>query len=114
MVNPSMSVWKNSTVKENEPRFAICNVCKTEISRGGAAIKTFNTTNLIRLLRTHHSAEYAAFEASTQAKAKAKASGSTEVGSGPMLAAMSSAKNTATTGKIMEFMAMDDSCSTKF
>lgn len=97
------TVWENYTVKDGQQRIAICNKCKAEVSRGGATIKSFNTTNLIRHLRNHHSAEYAAFEASNRAKAKAK-----EPANGPLLALMSSEKSKATTRKLMEFMALDD------
>lgn len=58
---------------------------KAEISHGGAANKTFNTTKLIHLLR-NHTGEYAIFEASNQVNDKAKASWSKETVSGHLSA----------------------------
>lgn len=101
------SVWQFYVVKENEPKLAVCISCKAEISRGGATTKTYNTTNLIRHLKNHHRADYAAFEASNQVKAKV-ASGSKEPASSPLFTFMSNEKSKATTRKLMEFMALDD------
>lgn len=48
------------------------------------------------------------FEENNQAKAKAKSSGRKESISGLLLALMTNEKNTATTRKLVEFIALDD------
>lgn len=46
-------VWQFYKVKEDDNKFAVCNVCAKEIHRGGSLPKNFNTTNLIRHLSDH-------------------------------------------------------------
>jgi len=43
-------IWDYFVVKEDS-RFVECNKCHLSISRGGATMKTFNTSNLIKHLR---------------------------------------------------------------
>ena len=40
-----LPIWQFFTVRE-DTRFAKCNICKEDISRGGKTTKTFNMTNL--------------------------------------------------------------------
>ena len=57
---------------------AICNHCKSLLSRGGKNPKTYGTTNLLKHLRLNHEAEYSALQAAeeaTQAKGKGKSVG---------------------------------------
>lgn len=64
----SSPVWNFYDVARNNEKFAICRVCSKEISRGGVLSKTFNTTNLIRHLRTSHRETYAEYEKLATAK----------------------------------------------
>ena len=41
-------------VSDKDVKFAICNACRAEIPRGGSHQRHFNTTNMIRHLRTRH------------------------------------------------------------
>lgn len=50
-------------------KFAVCNVCKDKVPRGGSIPRQFNTTNLMRHLRRFHSTEYAEFENLNKPKA---------------------------------------------
>ena len=51
-------VWEYFTVSEKDPRYAVCNACKTDISRGETDRKSFNTSNLIGHLKSRHAAVY--------------------------------------------------------
>ncbi|XP_031138212.1 zinc finger BED domain-containing protein 6-like isoform X2 [Sander lucioperca] len=55
------AVWNFYKVCEKNITFAICNVCKNTIPRGGNKLKSFNTTNLIRHLKTRHPAKHSEF-----------------------------------------------------
>ncbi|XP_034736598.1 zinc finger BED domain-containing protein 6-like isoform X1 [Etheostoma cragini] len=55
------AVWNFYKVCEKNITIAICNVCKNMIPRGGNKLKSFNTTNLIRHLKTHHPAKHSEF-----------------------------------------------------
>ena len=50
-------IWSFNSVAEDS-RFAKCNVCKQEISRGGKTTKTFTTSNLVSHLKYKHKPEY--------------------------------------------------------
>ncbi|KAK0138931.1 Zinc finger BED domain-containing protein 4 [Merluccius polli] len=58
----SSPVWNFFKVSDKDVKLAICNVCLVEIPRGGSHIRHFNTTNMIRHLRTRHTTEYAEYE----------------------------------------------------
>ena len=49
-------------VSEADQIYAICNVCSKEIPHGGRHQRSFNTTNLIRHLKTSHITEFEQFE----------------------------------------------------
>lgn len=54
-------IWCFYSVAEDS-RFAKCNTCKQEISRGGKTTKTFTTSNLVSHLKYKHKAEYDEYE----------------------------------------------------
>lgn len=62
-------VWQFYKVKEEDNKFAVCNVCAKEIHRGGSLPKNFNTTNLIRHL-SDHGKEYDEYKKLARAKAE--------------------------------------------
>jgi len=49
-------VWNHFTISVADESKAICNNCKTTLSRGGKNPKTYGTSNLLKHLRTHHKA----------------------------------------------------------
>ncbi|XP_072569011.1 zinc finger BED domain-containing protein 4-like [Paramormyrops kingsleyae] len=62
------AIWRYFTVATPARSTAVCNICKTEVSRGGSSTATYNTTNLIKHLRKHHVKEHAEFEQATSSK----------------------------------------------
>ncbi|KAI2647180.1 Zinc finger BED domain-containing protein 6 [Labeo rohita] len=64
----SSPIWKFSKVSDKDVKLAVCNVCRDEIPRGGSKQRHFNTTNMIRHLRTRHTTEYAEYEKLNQPK----------------------------------------------
>lgn len=50
----------------------ICSICKTVVSRGGKAAKSYNTTNLRKHLEVKHPEEHRRLEASEKEAAKVK------------------------------------------
>ena len=55
-------------VSKKDVKLAVCKTCNVEISRGGNQQRQFNTTNLIRHLRTRHTTEYGEYEKQARAK----------------------------------------------
>ena len=55
-------IWDYFKVYERNQRFAICQQCKNEVSRGGSTVKTFNTSNLINHLRREHATDFKYYE----------------------------------------------------
>ena len=45
-------VWKHFTIAEDDS-FAICKHCQKEVPQGGKSKKSYNTTNLVNLLKEH-------------------------------------------------------------
>ncbi|GAA6106961.1 uncharacterized protein zgc:66472 isoform X4 [Tachysurus ichikawai] len=64
----SSPVWKFFKVSDKDVQLAVCNVCRDEIPRGGSKQRHFNTTNMIRHLRTCHTTEYAEYKKRNQPK----------------------------------------------
>lgn len=58
-------MWRFFKVDENDRSKAECNICKAKLSRGGLNTSTYNTSNLIKHLKTHHDTEYKASFASS-------------------------------------------------
>lgn len=112
-------MWQFFTVSEREARYAVCNTCSIEISRGGTVRKSFNTTNLIGHLKNRHEAVYREYlqadqKRKTEAAKKAAATSSrtqtfidTAFEKAKQLPS-DSAKAKQITNKVMEFIALDD------
>ncbi|KAK0154005.1 Zinc finger BED domain-containing protein 4 [Merluccius polli] len=60
------AVWKHFTLETPKSKTATCNVCKAVVQRGGSTAATFNTTNLIKHLKKHHTTEHQDFIAARQ------------------------------------------------
>ena len=46
------------TFKEEKSATAECNICNSNVSRGGSAVGWFNTTNIIKHLEKHHKEQH--------------------------------------------------------
>ncbi|XP_073722443.1 zinc finger BED domain-containing protein 4-like [Misgurnus anguillicaudatus] len=55
------AVWAHFKIRDDDSSKADCKLCSAKVSRGGKESTSFNTSNLIKHLKTHHSAEYAQF-----------------------------------------------------
>jgi len=47
-------IWDYFMIDQEEEKLAVCNECKERVSRGGASVKNYNTTNLRNHLRRFH------------------------------------------------------------
>jgi len=55
------AVWDHFKIRDDDNSKADCKLCSAKVSRGGKESTSFNTSNLIKHLKTHHSAEYSQF-----------------------------------------------------
>ncbi|XP_056391730.1 zinc finger BED domain-containing protein 4-like isoform X2 [Hyla sarda] len=103
------AVWKYFTISEKDIKFAICNICSAEISKGGAVARHFSTTGLIYHLKARHPNQHAEYSQATKLK--------TPTSTTPSIAtafervkkfANDSAKAQDITEKLIEFIALDD------
>lgn len=65
--NKMSAVWKYFSVDTPYSTMATCNICGMKVSRGGVKQTSFNTTNLIKHLKTKHGDEHKEFEAASTA-----------------------------------------------
>ncbi|PIO25134.1 hypothetical protein AB205_0043580 [Aquarana catesbeiana] len=104
------AVWKYFKVSDKDPKFAICALCSTEISRGGTVPKNFSTTGLIHHLKTWHPVQHSDYKKTVPLSKSA--SGLTlsvaTVFEKVKKYASNSPKAHAITAKIMEFTALDN------
>ncbi|XP_026087257.1 zinc finger BED domain-containing protein 4-like [Carassius auratus] len=61
------AVWAHFKIRDDDSSKADCKLCSAKVSRGGKESTSFNTSNLIKHLKTHHSAEYTQFSQAKQA-----------------------------------------------
>ncbi|XP_060768344.1 zinc finger BED domain-containing protein 4-like [Neoarius graeffei] len=104
-------IWTYFTVCQDEPKQAMCNACKSKVSRGGSTPKTYGTTNLRHHLEKKHPCLFSKYKEDTAASAKTKRDVPESQQQHPTVAPMfdtSVEKSNATTRKIMEYMALDD------
>ena len=47
-------IWDYFMLDKEEEKFAVCKDCEERVSRGGASVKNYNTTNLRNYLRRFH------------------------------------------------------------
>lgn len=59
------AVWKHFQPDDTDKSLAECKLCSKKISRGGTKASTFNTSNLIKHLKTRHEGQYKEFAASS-------------------------------------------------
>ena len=55
-------IWSYFVVSERNKRFAVCQLCNENVSRGGKTMKTFGTSNLIDHLRKKHPTDFRDYE----------------------------------------------------
>ena len=55
-------IWSYFVVSERNERFAVCQLCNENVSRGGKTMKTFGTSNLIDHLRKKHPTDFRDYE----------------------------------------------------
>ncbi|CAI5676938.1 unnamed protein product [Oreochromis niloticus] len=55
------AVWTYFKISEDDRSKAECKLCTRKVSRGGKESTSFNTSNLIKHMRTHHALEYTEF-----------------------------------------------------
>ena len=101
-------VWKYYTLKSEGSPTASCNVCKAEVPRGGTSRASFNTTNLIRHLKTKHKQTYSEYVAATEAAAALRQPTLKETFKNKEKLSENSDRAKAITAAIAEFMALDD------
>ena len=59
------AVWKYFQVNESNKNKAECKLCAAKLSRGGTISTAYNTSNLIKHLKSQHDAEYKEFTRDT-------------------------------------------------
>ena len=55
-------IWNYFVVSERNEQFAVCQLCRENVSQGGKTIKTFGTTNLIDHLKKNHPVDFKDYE----------------------------------------------------
>ena len=55
-------IWNYFVVSERNERFAVFQLCRENVSRGGKTIKTFSTSNLIDHLKKKHPVDFKDYE----------------------------------------------------
>lgn len=115
----SSPAWLFFSVAEDDKSVAVCKTCSARIPRGGKKASSFNTTNLIAHLKSHHRGEavLSEYEAAAASSVKPKAT-STTTGRADVpiqqafekskLFPRDSEKAKAINDKVMEFIALDD------
>ena len=57
------AIWAHFKINDDDRSKAQCKICTATVSRGGKESTSFNASNLIKHLKTHHSAKYTEFRA---------------------------------------------------
>src|SRR4029434_10314298 len=55
------AIWAHFKINDDDRSEAQCKICTATVLRGGKESTLFNTSNLIKHLKTHHSAKYTEF-----------------------------------------------------
>jgi hypothetical protein len=74
--NKSSPVWKYFKIDSVDNKKAVCIQYNAKISRGGAMVKSFTTSNLIAYLRSQHAGSYYEYEALLASNPKGSAASS--------------------------------------
>ncbi|XP_057688643.1 uncharacterized protein LOC130913794 [Corythoichthys intestinalis] len=64
------AVWDHFTLKDDKDEEAECTICHNKVKRGGKAVRSFNTTNLIKHLGKYHHKQYKEYVKKTEDKKK--------------------------------------------
>src|SRR4029434_2566975 len=64
------AIWAHFKINDDDRSKAQCKICTATVSRGGKESTLFNTSNLIKHLKTHHSAKYTESTDASGAKPK--------------------------------------------
>lgn len=103
------AVWDHFTLKDDKDEEVECNICHNKVRRGGKAVRSFNTTNLIKHLAKYHHKEHEEYLKKTADKKK----GPTQLTLAETFAqrdklALNSAKAQGITRVIAEEIILDD------
>ncbi|KAL3067486.1 hypothetical protein OYC64_017252 [Pagothenia borchgrevinki] len=101
------AVWNYFKIESEDSVTARCNVCKAEVPRGGKNRAMFNTTNLIRHLRSKHLQQHEEYTAATRVTSLKQPTLSETFKRKEKLP-QNSDKAQQITAKIAEFIALDD------
>lgn len=63
-------IWAHFKINDDDGSKAQCKICTATVSRGGKESTLFNTSNLIKHLKTHHSAKNTEFTDASGARPK--------------------------------------------
>ena len=64
------AIWAHFKINDDDRSKAQCKICTATVSRGGKESTLFNTSNLIKHLKMHHSAKYTEFTDASGARPK--------------------------------------------
>src|SRR4029434_4189580 len=64
------AMWAHFKINDEDRSKAQCKICTATVSRGGKERTLFNTSNLIKHLKTRHSAKYTEFTNASGARPK--------------------------------------------
>src|SRR4029434_9076356 len=65
-----MAIWAHFKINDDDRSKAQCKICTATVLRGGKESTLFNTSNLIKHLKTHQSAKYTEFTDGSGARPK--------------------------------------------
>lgn len=102
------AVWKYFTVETPQSKTATCNVCKAVVPRGGTSVATFNTTNVIKHLKKHHSREHADFLTRGEKEEKSRQESLLESFKKQSKLPADNVKAKGITEKLLNFIVLDD------
>ncbi|KAL1249064.1 hypothetical protein QQF64_022382 [Cirrhinus molitorella] len=99
------AIWEYFKLKDDDRSKAVCKIGTASVSRGGKQSISFNTSNLIKHLKTHHSAKYTEF---TNASAKPQQRSLTEVFQKREKLSKDNPRSIKITEALTHFIALDD------
>ena len=102
------AVWQYFTLDAPTSKTATCNVCREKISRGGTSVANFNTSNLIKHLKTRHAKEHDKYKSKGKRKDELQQQTLETAFQRREKFPKDSPKATKITDKIVEFIVLDD------
>ena len=64
------AVWDHFTLNDDKDEEVECKICHSKVRRGGKAVRSFNTTNLIKHLAKYHHKQHNEYLKKTEDKKK--------------------------------------------